>query len=214
MDDRVTEVYRLLAGLPRCGFETPKDALPSDGIYFFFERGEEVAIEDQSVDRVVRVGTHREDARFPARISQHYGNRHSLGGHKNGSVFRKHLGGALLRRQNPADPRITPWITQGGESYPGVEEAVSRELRANFTFAWVTVPTRDARLSLESGLIALLAQFAAGSPSADWLGGFAVDPAIRVCGLWNTQHLNSAALTRPELARLEDFAAASKAGKR
>lgn len=213
MDARVEELHSLLSGLPRCAFRTPKEALPSDGIYFFFERGEYVSLGGRTVDRVVRVGTHREDARFPARIRQHYGNKHSLGGNKNGSVFRKHLGGALLRREDPSDPRITKWITQGGESYPDVEEAVSRELRSNFTFVWVAVPTREARLSLESGLIALLAQFPATAPSRSWLGGFAVDPAIRTSGLWNTQHLSSSALDRDGLAHLQRLASSQEGEK-
>jgi hypothetical protein len=206
MDARVEKLHILLSGLPRCAFQTPKETLPSDGIYFFFERGEYVSLGGRTVDRVVRVGTHREDDRFPARIRQHYGNKHSLGGNKNGSVFRKHLGGALLRREDPGDPRITEWITQGGESYSDVEEAVSRELRSNFTFVWVAVPTREARLSLESGLIALLAQFPAAAPSRSWLGGFAVDSAIRASGLWNTQPLKSPALDRDGLVHLQTLA--------
>jgi hypothetical protein len=214
MDARVEELYRLLSGLPRRGFETSKGALPADGIYFFFEGGEQVPLGGRTVDRIVRVGTHREDARFPKRISQHYGNKHSFGGNKNGSVFRRHVGGALLRRQNPADPRIAEWITQGGESYPDVEEAVSRELRSNFTFVWLAVPTREARLSLESGLIALLAQYPVAAPSSTWLGGFAVDPVIQVAGLWNTQHVNSPALGSAGLVQLEKLAVGAAGGQR
>jgi hypothetical protein len=209
MDSRVEELYRIVSALPRCSFETPKPALPSDGIYFFLERGEHVVIDGTTVDRIVRIGTHREDARFPARIHQHYGNRHSFGGNKNGSVFRRHLGGALLRRQDPADPRLAEWIAQGGQSYREVEETVSRHLRGFFTFVWVSVPTKEARLSLESGLIALLAQHPAGLPSPSWLGRYA-DPNIAASGLWNTQHLTSPVITEAQLTELRRFAQTSE----
>ena len=43
----------------------------------------------------------------------------------NGSVFRKNLGGALLRKKDPPDPRLTEWLRQGGESFPELEEEVS-----------------------------------------------------------------------------------------
>jgi hypothetical protein len=209
VDDRVRHVYRLLAGLPRCNAATLRSALPSDGVYFFFENGEQIELAGGAADRVVRVGTHRVDGRFPARIRQHYGNQGSLGGNKNGSVFRKHLGGALLRRGDPADSRLAQWIAQGGESYAEVEEAVSKELRGNFTFVWVQVPTKETRLALESGLIALLAQYPVGCPSPTWLGRFAYDPAISDSGLWNTQHLTSPVLTGDLLVELETLAVAT-----
>jgi hypothetical protein len=58
-----------------------------------------------------------------------YGHVFSLRGNKNGSVFRKHLGGALMRRMDTSDERIGPWLLQGGPSFPDVEESVSRLLR-------------------------------------------------------------------------------------
>jgi len=206
MDRRVEELYGLLAELPRCAHETPRAALPSDGIYFFFEADEQVEIGGTALDRVVRVGTHRVDGRFPTRIRQYYGYRGSLGGNKNGSVFRKHLGGALLRRADPADPRLAEWIAQGGDSYPEVEEAVSRRLRESFTFVWVRVPSKETRLSLESGLIALLAQHCTGAASSDWLGLHALAPAIVSSGLWNTQHVASPVLTEDQLLQLRQLA--------
>lgn len=202
MNHRVGQLYELLAGLPVCTAETPSAALPSDGIYFFFEEGERSEVAGTLVSRVVRVGTHKVDGRLPTRIRQHFGNKNSLGGHKNGSVFRKHVGGALLRKQDLADSRLEEWITQDGKSFPEVEEMVSRQLRSYFSFAWVPVPTKQERLSLESGLIALLAQHRAGSPSTGWLGHSAFDSAIATSGLWNTQHLKSAVLSDVQLAEL------------
>jgi hypothetical protein len=101
------------------------------------------------------------------------------------------VGGALLRRQDRSDPRLTGWNAHRCKSYREVEEAVSRELRSRFSFVWVHVPTKELRLELEGGLIGLLAQHPIGAPSPGWLGRFASDSAITSSGLWNTQHLKS-----------------------
>jgi hypothetical protein len=71
---------------------------------------------------------------------------------------------------------------------------------------WVQVSTKETRLALESGLIALLAHYPVGRPSPTWLGRFACDPAISDSGLWNTQHLKSPVLTDDQLVELETLA--------
>jgi hypothetical protein len=200
------QLYGLLQPLLRCDCSTHARRLPSDGIYFFFEKGETTPWQGLTVDRVVRVGTHRVNSRFPKRISQHYGTVRSLGGNKNGSVFRRHLGGALLRRADPSDPRLTSWISMDGPSEPSIEAWVSRTLRECFTYVWIRVPDREDRLSLERGSIALLAQYPLAKPSPSWLGRHAVDPAIQRSGLWNTHHVDAVPLTRAELELLVSMA--------
>lgn len=106
-------------------------------------KGKIVSAGDKVLDRIVRVGTHREDGRFRDRIRQHYGNSGSLGGNKNGSVFRKHLGGALLRRSNQRDPRLKDWLRQGGPSFEQVEAMVSLLLRDEFSFVCFRVDQRE-----------------------------------------------------------------------
>lgn len=155
--------------------------------------------------RMVRIGTHREDDRFRSRIRQHYGNVHSLGGNKNGSVFRKHLGGALLRKSNPEDSRLTYWLTQDGPTFAAVEEMVSVKLRNDFTFSCVRVEQKEERRALEKGLIALLAQYPLDRPSANWLGNYAANEKIRQSGLWNTQNIEAEALTPEQCARFESL---------
>lgn len=90
--------YALIRSLPCLDHQTPRKQLPRNGVYVFLEQGEPVRCLNMVTDRVVRVGTHRTDSRFRSRIRQHYGNVRSLRGNKNASVFRKHLGGALLKR--------------------------------------------------------------------------------------------------------------------
>lgn len=191
-------VYRALLSLPRLNHETILEQLPANGLYAFFERGETCDRDGRNVDRIVRVGTHRVNGNFPKRIGQHYGNAKSLGGNKNGSVFRKHLGGAILRRSDPKDLRIPDWLRQKGPSYLDVEEEVSRTLRDHFTFVCFAADEREERLVLERGLIALLAQHPLGEPSLGWLGRYAVAEAIPASGSWNVQHVGALPLTEDE----------------
>lgn len=203
--DRTHQLYRHTLLLPRYGFETPRKTLPANGVYLFFEEGETVVIDGQHCNRIVRVGTHVKDGRFRDRIRQHYGAHSSLNGNKNGSVFRKHLGGALMRKVNQEDSRLPEWLRQKGDSDPAMEAQVSQCLRDHFTFVYFTVPDSAERLSLEAGLIALLAQYSLAVPSQEWLGQYAAAPEIRRTGLWNTQHVNDAPLTDAQLSRVDEL---------
>lgn len=201
----VDEIYDLVQQLPRFDSQTPPEKLPENGVYFFFELGETVKWQDKVVDRLVRVGTHREDRRFRKRIRQHYGNVKSLHGNKNGSVFRKHLGGAILRKENPSNPKLKDWETQGSHSFPEVEEKTSQVLRSNFTFCCFRVDNPKERKALESGLIALLAQHPLSESSEEWLGKYAKSEKIRCTGLWNTQHVKGEPLTSEEFQRVKQL---------
>jgi len=190
------ELYSFQIKRPRYNYLTASRDLPRNGIYFFFEKGEKI---EQGVERIVRVGTHKVDDRFRGRIRQHYGNRSSLRGNKNASVFRKHVGGALLRRDNPRDERLGEWLKQGGRSYLEVEARVSECLRNNFTFCCFTVEGQGNRLNLEKGIIALLAKHPLGRPTTDWLGKYAYEQRIGQSGLWNTQQLDAEPLSEEQL---------------
>ena len=206
---KIEEIYRLVAQLERQNHLALASDLPRNGIYLFFERGELVRLEGETLDRIVRVGTHRGTGRFPGRIRQHYGNRGSLGGQRNASVFRRHVGGALLQRDNPDDPRTGEWLRQGGSSFIEVEEAVSKTLRENFSFVCFAVEQMSDRLSLERGLIALLALEQLQASSDAWLGRSAAAKEIRQSGLWNTQHTRGDPLTDTEGQHLRELVAAT-----
>ena len=77
--------------------------LPRRGVYFFFEPGE--LREDGRTPRVVRVGTHAVSAgsrtTLWTRLRDHRGHvigRHVGGGNHRASIFRRHVGSALLGR--------------------------------------------------------------------------------------------------------------------
>ena len=197
-DETCAAVHFAVLSLARRDYRCERNVLPTNGIYLFFETGEDAVLDGKTIPRIVRVGTHRVDGRFPARIRQHYGQVNSLDGSKNGSVFRLHVGGALMARMDPTDPRLPEWRRHGGASSPEIEELVSRTLRESFTFVCFSVPAREERLTLERGLIALLAQHPLAPPSLGWLGRCATSRTIRETGLWNVQHADSEALTPDE----------------
>ena len=184
---------------------TPRSEIPENGIYLFFENGERIVIDGILYNRIVRIGTHRKDGNFPGRIRQHYGNKGNLKGSKKGSVFRLHLGGAIMRKQNPDDPRLPDWLKHMGPNDANIEEEVSRTLRSNFSFICFPVETKEERLILESGLISLLAQYPMATPSPQWLGQHSAQPIIRSTGLWNTQETGKQPLDDYQLARVASY---------
>jgi hypothetical protein len=130
MEATTKAVYQLLRPLPRYDYTVPRSELPASGIYIFYERGEVVDLDGQLTDRVVQIGTHNADGNFRGRIRMHYGNIKSLGGDKNSSVFRRHVGAALMRKANPLDERLGGWLKHMGPSTPVIEQMVSQYLRA------------------------------------------------------------------------------------
>lgn len=189
-------IHVLAADLPRFNHGFLPQELPPNGIYLFFERGETVEVDGNCVERIVRIGTHRANHRLPRRLRQHFT------GNRRGSVFRRHIGGALLTESNADDHRLPVWINQKGGPVPEVEIAVSEVLRDRFTFSCIRVDDAAERLNLERGLIALLTQRPLGAPSPGWLGRYAVREAVRESGLWNTQHVGAEPLGPNELVRL------------
>ncbi len=205
MDSITRWAYQTLNQLDCHTWQTQSWMGPHNGIYVFYEKGETVTDGGHTWDRIVRIGTHRRDGNFRARIRQHYGPAKTLGGNKNSSVLRKHLGGAIMRRRDPEDPRLSDWLKPGGPTFREIEEDVSRSLRDHFTFVCFRVDDAADRLALESGLIALMAQAPLGPPTSGWLGRFAASPAIRRSGLWNTQCIDNPPLDSPRLVKVERF---------
>ncbi len=205
MRDVVAGLYDLIQHLPKRDWRVASGELPRNGIYLFFERGEMVEVGGRTCERIVRVGTHKKDGRFRSRIRDHYGPYSSLGGSRKGSVFRKHLGGALLRRTDLEDVRLDNWLARVGE-FPEVEAEVSRVLRDDFSFVCFPVENEEERLGLESRLIGLLAQYPTGMPSGAWLGRHAKDGTIRQSGLWNVREVDADPLTVDLLERIRVLA--------
>ena len=113
--DRLNDLrrfYDLLAALERKlgGKRTLADCdgrmdWPRRGVYFFFETGE-IRVHSGQGLRVVRVGTHARTSggrtTLWKRLSRHRGVRKSGGGDHRGSIFRLHVGTALINRDRLA----------------------------------------------------------------------------------------------------------------
>jgi hypothetical protein len=176
---------------------------PSHGVYLFFEDGE--CREDGREPRVVRVGTHALPATSRTsmwqRLSQHrgtLGGRHPGSGNHRGSVFRLHLGSALIARDGWPEAAAT-WgrgssaSTEVRAGEVELERAVSRYIRS-MPLLWLDVPDRHDRRVIEQDLIALLSNAdrpSRDAPSEAWLGRHAAHPAIRRSGLWNVHHVDA-----------------------
>ena len=80
---------------------------PARDVYFFFETGE--ARSDTGVGpRIVRVGTHAlkqgSKTKLWSRLSQHRGQRSSVGGNHRGSIFRLIVGASLIKSGGQTTP--------------------------------------------------------------------------------------------------------------
>jgi hypothetical protein len=179
---------------------------PKCGVYFFFEGGE--TREDEKTPRVVRVGTHA--LRSPAsttlwgRLAQHRGSLGGAmpgGGNHRGSIFRLHVGSALLVRGECLQTLQHTWLDKTASKetrtaeYP-LERAVSDYIGA-MDFLWVDVPddpsgSRNDRGVIETGTIALLSNYdrpSIDAASATWLGRDAANVFVQQSGLWNDKHV-------------------------
>jgi len=135
------------------------------------------------------VGIHGERATLQKRLKQHYRLN------REGSVFRKHLGTALLKKKGLLDDKIIEW-KKGRKSlrwndFKGVEDEVSGILHSKFFFKVVAIPDIRERKAFEEKLIATLASCPQCKPSEGWLGRFAWSEKVRRSGLWNSNYVDS-----------------------
>ena len=188
---------------------------PLRGVYFFFEPGEERTTSGTG-PRVVRVGTHalKIGARTTLwkRLRQHRGTVEGAcpgGGNHRGSVFRLHVGTALVcRNQSPAEtagswgvgPSASPTVRH--QECP-LERAVSDHIRT-MPFLWVGVNDapgpHSQRGYIERNAIALLSNCSKGKPidppSEAWQAGarptrWCRAPACGTSITWQTSMMQS-----------------------
>jgi hypothetical protein len=190
----------LIGGPRRLRDCTASSGWPAGGVYYFFEDGER---RDDGSMRVVRVGTHALTAASRTtlwtRLAQHRGTVAGAkpgGGNHRGSIFRHHVGSALLA-SGEWDPAIKaswtrPHPTRAArEAEHPLERAVSEHIGA-MPLLWLPVLDREGRGMVERLSIALLSVRTGGRdmPSAGWLGRFAEAEKIRSSGLWNVNHVD------------------------
>lgn len=174
---------------------------PARGVYFFTEPGE-VRGDVRQEPRIVRVGTHAVSAGAKStlwgRLRTHRGPTSGQGNHR-GSIFRLHVGAALLASSR------TPLDTWGRGSSASRdvrlgeadhERRVSAHIGA-MSVLWLDVPdepsAQSLRASIERNAIALLSnrRRPADQPSPTWLGRASVREEIRESGLWNLNYVDN-----------------------
>lgn len=182
--------------------EPPGKDTPNNGIYFWYEKGE---IRQGGGQRVTRVGTHIKQNRLRDRIRQHYNSN------REASVFRKHIGGALMQLSNEPESEIKEWYKARRSTrfkdpkFQKYEELVTKQIKSG-SYRILKVEDPNTRIQLEEKLIALFSHCNHCKPSKNWLGNHAYRQEVRKSGLWNTEHTNSTnQLTQKDLPLLKQL---------
>jgi hypothetical protein len=204
---RLYELLGILAAQPGQGRAlseyTGRSPWPKRGVYFFREPGEHRSALP-SMPRIVRVGTHAVSAGSKSslwgRLRAHRGSQEGGGNHR-GSIFRLHVGAALLERDREVIGELPTWAE--GSSAPKVIRAseATHERRVSeyigtMSVLWVDVPDEPGpesrRAYIERNAIALLSNGLEplDPPSDGWLGLCSPRAAIRRSGLWNLNHVD------------------------
>ncbi len=163
-----------------CPYTPPKIG----GIYIMFDKGESF----NGFDRIVRVG--KAESSLLKRLTQHF-----IKPDKDHSIFRKHIGRALLTQQGIQTEK---WDIKGF-TIPQVEKQVTDYLIKNITFSVIPLTNKEDICKLEQTLLEILSIYnrlhkeITGKyiQSPDWLGNFCTNPKVRECGLWNDEHIRS-----------------------
>ena len=177
---------------------------PNRGVYFFFEKGETRENGDM---RVVRVGTHAlkkgSKTTLWNRLRQHRGNlngNHPGGGNHRGSIFRLHVGTAIISKENIDIPTWSKGSTANSEirskEYE-LEYKVSNHI-CSMPFIWLKIdddsgPESD-RGFIERNSISLLSNYRKDNKidiaNPNWLGRSAWNEKVKLSGLWNVKHVD------------------------
>lgn len=127
------------------------------------------------------------------------GGRNPGGGNHRASIFRAHVGAALIRCGAWPDGLPQAWASrtrrpEWADLEDQVERQVSSYIRA-MPFLWIAVPDHPKgdsdRGYIEKNRIALLSRRTGGldRPSPGWLGHHANSEKVRQSALWNSNHV-------------------------
>ena len=207
----LTRLYKILGRLyvGQDGGRKFKDcsgrmAWPRRGVYFIVDKSTERATAGKYgiMSRVTRVGTHAVSSSSRTtlwdRLSTHRGTADGGGSHRS-SIFRLHVGKALLNSM-PDSTALDSWgkgQTASGEvrlEESTIERLVS-EVIGKMSVLWLNVddqpgPASD-RAYLERNVIGLLSRSFVLAPVQEpsWLGNMSPDYRVPLSGLWNLDHL-------------------------
>ena len=214
MSEICQQVHMLFNSLPRHRFPFDEEAIPLNGIYILFEKGEHA----HGVDRIVRVGTHTGKNQLRSRLRQHFEKEN-----KDRSIFRKNIGRALLNKMG--DPFLEQWnwdlTTREAkgrylplldrEKQRQIERAVTEYIQERFSFAVFGVERKEERLKWEQKIISTVSWCKECGPSPNWLGWYSPKQKIRESGLWLVNGLYKEGLSLAEFGELKKVVQANHA---
>src|ERR1035437_2198440 len=169
---RCAALHLIVRGLKRHRFPVDISQIPKNGLYFIFESGEA----GHAGNRIVRIGSHTGNANLAARLREHTTPK------KDRSIFRKHLGRAMLNKSS--DPFLRAWnldLTSSDNKtryaplvdaarLAEVEALVSDYIEQNISVSVIGAPDPRLALHLEARCIATVATCANCLASPTWLG--------------------------------------------
>ncbi len=180
-------IHNCTKELKRFYFPYNENEIPLNGIYILFEKGEL----GHKHERIVRVGTHTGQNQLRSRLKQHFLNKN-----KDRSIFRKHIGRAILAKNNDSflelwDKDLTskknretfsPLINFNYQKK--IEDEVSQYTQDNFSFCVFQIETKEERLDIEKKIISTLSWCNECTKTEKWLGNFSPKEKIVKSGLW------------------------------
>ncbi|MEM2506002.1 MAG: hypothetical protein QXF61_03025 [Nitrososphaeria archaeon] len=187
----IEKIYELISAKGNL-FSGPNSKLPINGIYFFFEKGQKIRIEDNEYDRVVRVGINEKPNNFVRRINDHYK------GNIKASVFRENIGWALLERAG-FKPKIvykTKKNYKMQNSGGPLERTISEYFSENLTFKAFSIDYDKLKEyeKLLTGAFSIYYQYKIWKKELDiknWLGSYSYSQGnkIKRAALWNSENV-------------------------
>lgn len=189
---------------------------PDRGIYVFFSEDTDPIvdpIQDWSITRIGTVGVSSgSTSTLWDRLRAHRGTLNSdygeKGGNHRGSIFRKHVGRAIIEREG-LHGEYPHWgvphrklsddvsTTKIREQEHALEQRVSKMIR-NLPFLVIDIPGEPGpdcdRAMIEKNLIALISHARRTNPKLKkdgWLGYHSPHAEIAKTGLWNIHHVSA-----------------------
>ena len=174
------------------------ELVPTRGIYVFFSNDEQ-RILNPFQNRIIRVGTHAvsEGAKSTLyqRLKQHKG-MNNLDGNHRGSIFRLHIGNALMKKNNL---ECNTWgqdikINDEQKKQESVIEKMVSEYIGEMSVLLININDNPSKYSdrsyIEQNMIALLSgnYLPIDYQYENWLGNDSIHSAVRNSSLWNVDY--------------------------
>lgn len=208
-------LHHELESLPFIQYPFEPAKLPQNGIYFFYEKGEDSDHGYGLKPRIVRIGTHKQ-GNFRSRISEHFLLNESKMNFSitdpkpsDRSIFRENIGRALLCKEKDGyldlwnkdfttrQTRLANADVRKIVKEHQIESQITEILHKKFSFRYILLEDEQKRMGLtglESKLISTVANCIMCKPSEQWLGKYSPVHKISDGKLWLSLFLNSEGL--------------------